>query len=235
MENSGKAYKVTYKTYFNERLKKSFFHTTLMHPLYVQLIFDRTPLYFKSYYYDLFSKSKYAIRVAGRVFTPDIKEIITKEEKLAEFIIDKNLPSFSLDLFKKEYAFYSRDLLDIMEASFMDYLFIFLQDEGMAFFAETIRNGAADCKLYDLALDMKKALHPSLYKKFIENSFYLAPPYLPLYAFTEKPKRTPFRMLSVMEWEQPATKEKFAAFFALHYPDNNLTEALEKIQEWVNK
>ena len=101
MEKPGKAYKVTYKIYNNERLKKSFFHTKIMHPLYVQVTFDRVPIYFKSYYFDLFSKSKYAIQVAGQVFTPDIKEIIKKEEQLIEFIIDKNLNNFSIDLFKK--------------------------------------------------------------------------------------------------------------------------------------
>ena len=88
MEKITRQYKVTHKTYYNERLKKSLFHTKLMHPLYVQVIFDRIPIIFKSYYFDLFSKPKYAIRVAGQVFTPDIKEIIAKETTLLEFIID---------------------------------------------------------------------------------------------------------------------------------------------------
>jgi hypothetical protein len=105
MEKTGKEYKVTYKTYFNERLKKSQFHTRLMHPLYVQVIFDRIPIIFKSYYFDLFSKPKYAIRVAAQVFTPDIKEIIQKEEALIEFIIEKNRMIFRWNFLKKNMLF----------------------------------------------------------------------------------------------------------------------------------
>ena len=235
MGKTDKAYKVTYKTYYNERLKKSFFHTKLMRPLYVRVTFDRTPIYFKSYYFDLFSKSKYAIRVAGQVFTPDVKEIIKKEETLIEFIIDKNIDNFSLDLFKKEYAFYSRDLLDIMEGDFLDYLFTFLHDEGLPYLADTIKKGASDCKLYDLINDLKKALNSSLYKKLIENSFYLAPPYLPLYKYSEKPKSTPFTILSVLEWENPKTKEGFMKFFKTYYPEYKIAEVLRKIENWVNR
>lgn len=235
MGKKEKTYKVTYKTYHNPRLKEIMFHTKKMRPLYVQVIFDRIPIIFKSYYYDLFSKSKYAIRISGRVHTPDIKEIIKKEETLIEFIVDKNLQNFSLDLFKKEYAFYCRDLLDIMEESFLDYLFNFLHDEGLPYLADTINKGAQDCKMYDLLRDFKKALNPTLYKKLIENSYHYAPPYLPLYAFAQKPQSTPFTMLSMMEWEQPETKENFVAFFKNHSPEYDLEIALNNIRQWVNQ
>jgi hypothetical protein len=235
MEKNKKEYKVAYKTYYNERLKKSSFHNKLVHPLYVQVTFDRVPIYFKSYYFDLFAKPKYAIQEAGQVFTPDVKGIIEKEENLAEFIIDKNLTHFSLQLFKKEYAFYSRDLLDIMEGSFLDYLFTFLQDEGLPFLADTIIKGAPEAKLYELIQDLKRSLNPELYKKLIENSFYYAPPYLPLYAFTLKPKRTPLVCLTVLEWQQPETKARFIDFFKNHYPGIDVSETLKRIEKWVGK
>ena len=235
MEKTSKEYKVTYKTYFNERLKKSQFHTRLMHPLYVQVIFDRIPIIFKSYYFDLFSKPKYAIRVSGQVFTPDIKEIIQKEEALIEFIIEKNRDDFSLELFKKEYAFYCRDLLDLMEADFLDYLFTFLHDEGLPALADTIKKGAADCKSYDIVQDMKRVFNDKTYKKLIEHSFYYAPPYLPLYAFTEKPRRTPLTCFTVMEWEQPDTRDEFAAFFKKYFPGEQSEDAIREIQKKVDK
>lgn len=235
MEKTSKEYKVTYKTYFNERLKKSQFHTRLMHPLYVQVIFDRIPIIFKSYYFDLFSKPKYAIRVSGQVFTPDIKEIIQKEEALIEFIIEKNRDDFSLELFKKEYAFYCRDLLDLMEADFLDYLFTFLHDEGLPALADTIKKGAADCKSYDIVQDMKRVFNDKTYKKLIEHSFYYAPPYLPLYAFTEKPRRTPLTCFTVMEWEQPDTRDEFTAFFKKHFPGEQSEDAIREIQKKVDK
>ncbi|SDX67033.1 hypothetical protein SAMN05444410_12426 [Hydrobacter penzbergensis] len=235
MEKTNKEYKVTYKTYFNERLKKSQFHTRLMHPLYVQVIFDRIPIIFKSYYFDLFSKPKYAIRLAGQVFTPDIKEIIKKEEALIEFIIGKNRDNFSLELFKKEYAFYCRDLLDLMEADFLDYLFTFLHDEGLPALADTIKKGAGNCKAYDIVRDMKSAFNDKTYNTLIENSFYYAPPYLPLYAFAEKPKSTPFTCFTVREWEQPSVKDDFAAFFKKRYPGKQVEDAMLEIQKRVDK
>jgi hypothetical protein len=235
MEKTSKEYKVTYKTYFNERLKKSQFHTRLMRPLYVQVIFDRIPIIFKSYYFDLFSKPKYAIRVAGQVFTPDIKEVIQKEEALIEFIIEKNKAGFSLEYFKKEYAFYCRDLLDLMEEGFQDYLFTFLHDEGLPSLADTIKKGATDCKSYDIVQDMKRVFIDKTYKKLIEHSFYYAPPYLPLYAFTEKPKRTPLTCFTVMQWEQPGTTDEFTTFFKKNFPEHRVEDAIHEIQKMVNK
>ncbi len=235
MNKPGKAYKVTYKTYPNERLKKVLFHTKLMHPLYVQVIFDRIPIIFKSYFFDLFSKPKYAIRISGRVFTPDIKEIIQKEEALVAFIIEKNLDNFSLDIFKKEYAFYGRDLLDLMEDEFLEYLFTFFQDEGLPYFADTLKKGAAESKLYDLVRDFKLVFNPITYQKLIEHSFYYAPPYLALFAFSETPKATPFNCFTVMDWEQDGTKEKFIAFCKARYPGLNVDEAIKQIQQRVFK
>ena len=235
MEKIEKEYKVSSKIYYNNRLKKSLFHEKLMHPLYVQITFDRIPMTFKSYYYNLFSKSKYAIRVGKEVFAPDIKDIIKKEETLIDFIINRNVQSFSLELFIKEYAYFSRDLLDIMEESFLDYLFTFFHDEGLPFLAHTINEGSSDGKLYDLVGDMKSAFNPLLYKKLIENSFHFAPPYLPLYSFTEKPKRTLLRCLTVMEWEQPETKRKFIDYLTQSHPEHDIMEILDKVKNCINQ
>ena len=234
MGNTGKEYKVSYKMYYNDRLKKSLFHTRLMYPLYVQVIFDRIPIIFKSYYFDLFSKAKYAIRIAGEAHSPDVKEIIQKEKILIEFIIDKNKDDFSLELFKKQYAFYSRDLLDIMEEDFLDYLFTFLHDEGLPYLADTIRKGSKDSQLYDLVRDIKIAFNSTIYKKLIENSFYYAPPYLPLYAFAEELKLTPLTSLTVMEWKEPETKDKFISFYKERYPGHSVEDAIKKIKKRVN-
>lgn len=233
MEKSAKEYKITYKTFFHDGLKKSLFHNKLTHPLYVQVIFDRIPIIFKSYYFDLFSKSKYAIKAAGKLVIPNIKEIIKKETTLIDFIIEKNRQSFSLDIFKKEYALYSRDLIDIMEEKFSDYVFVFFHDEGLPFLASTIKKGVPGLNLYDLVHDIKRALNESLYKKLIENSFYYAPPYLPLYAFAEEIKRRQPLSITVMEWEQEL-KEDFIAFFKKHYLDKNIEETLKKIKNSIH-
>jgi hypothetical protein len=228
-----KTYSVTYKTYYNDRLNKVSFHGKQTYPLYIQVTYNRKSHFFKSYYFNLFSKAKYGINVAGKIYAPDLKDIIKKEETLIEFVIDKNPESFSLDLFKKEYAFYSRDLLDIMEDTFLDYLHTFLHDEGLPNMAETVRPGVLTSKAYELVRDMRKAFNPTLYKKLVESSLYYAPPYLLLYEFSEKPQQTALRIFTVMEWEQVGIKNKFEFFFKKNYPDNDLAEILREIQKWV--
>jgi len=204
-----------------------------MFPLYIQVTFDRIPITFKSYYYDLYAKPKYATRAGSKIHIPEIKAIIKKEETLLEYIIDKNLENFSLTKFKERYAYYSRDLLDIMEADFLNYVYIFLNDEGMPFLAETIKSGAIDSNAFHLVGDMKMSMKESLYKKLEENSLYYAPPYLPLYAFCEKIKGSIFATLTVMEWEQPGTKEGFIKFSKKHYPEKDIEETMQEIEKWV--
>jgi hypothetical protein len=120
-----KTYRVTYKTYFNDRLKKVIFHGVHTYPLYVQVTFDRKTIVFKSYYFELFSKPRYAILQTDKIHSPTIKYIIEKENELIDFIIDKTLPNFSLEVFKREYNLYCKDLCDEMEEGFMEYIYFF--------------------------------------------------------------------------------------------------------------
>jgi hypothetical protein len=226
-----KEYRVTYKTYYNDRLKQTNFHGKLMYPLYVQVTFDRKSIFFKSFFFDLFSKPKYAARIGGEVFGPNIKDIIKKEESLIEFIIDKNRDNFSLELFKTEYAYYGRDLLDMMEPGFLEYLYTFLHDEGLPYLAETVRLGSLTCKLYDLVLDFKRCLNPKLYQKLWENSFYYSPPYLVLCAFNEKPQQTLLKVFTVMDWELLGSKVKLTEFLNKYYPTIEALEFIEDIKK----
>jgi len=230
-----KAYKVSYNIYYNDRLKETFFHGKLTYPLYVQITFDRKPIYFKSYYFDLFSKPRYVIFMDGNMYGPKLEEIIQKETELIEFIIDKHVSEFSLDLFKKEYAYYSKDLCDMMEEKFVEYLFLFFQDEGMADLATTVQQGAKLRIVYNVIRDMKKALNPPLYKKLIENSFYHAPPYLPLFGFMQQTKKWPMLSLSVMEWEKPGTKDAFQTYVQQQYREQDLAEVVRDVENWLQR
>jgi hypothetical protein len=183
----------------------------------------------------LFSKPKYAARIAGKVFGQNVNDIIKKEESLIEFIIDKNRDNFSLDLFKREYAYYGRDLLDMMEPGFLEYLYTFLHDEGLPYLAETVNLGSLTCKLYDLVLDFKRCLNPKLYQKLWENSFYYSPPYLVLCAFNEKPQQTLLKVFTVMDWEMSGARESFIDYLRKNYPNSNLVEILKTIEKCVFK
>lgn len=228
-----KTYKVTYKTYFNDRLKKVFLHGVLTYPLYVQLTFDRKTIVFKSYYFDLFSKPRYLIFMNGRMHGPSIKEIIKKENELIDFIIDKNLANCSLEKLKQDYTFYSKDLCDEMEAGFIDYLFVFFQDKKMPSLATTIKEGVKFRIAYEVVRDLKIALVVGLYSELTENSFYYAPPYLPLYGFMEQIKKWPMLCFTVMEWQDTKIKEKFTVYVNSYFKSKNVGEVTEQIEKVI--
>lgn len=115
-------YKITYKTYLNERLKQVDFHGQLTYPLYVQVTFERKTIFFKSYYFELFAKSRYFLVVPGAGSKgPSLEQVIEKENEVINFILNKFKDDFSLEKFKTAYAYYSKDLCDITERGFVDY------------------------------------------------------------------------------------------------------------------
>jgi hypothetical protein len=228
-----KTYKVSYKTYFNDRLKQVYFHGKLTYPLYIQVTFDRKTIFFKSYYFELFSKPRYFLSVAGLTGGPSIEDIIKKEHEVIDFIIDKNLESFSLDLFKQEYAYYSKDLCDITEEGFIDYMYIFFQDKGMPDLAVTLRQGSRFRIVYNVVRDMKRAFNKPLYDELVENSFYFAPPYLPLYGFMQQTKKWPMLSLTVVEWEDVNTKARFTEYMQKYHPDKDAGEVMKEIDKWL--
>lgn len=59
----------------------------------------------------------------------------------------------------------------------------------MPAFAVTVQQGSKFRIVYDVVRDMKGAFNKPLYDELIENSFYYAPPYLPLYRFMQQTKK----------------------------------------------
>lgn len=229
-----KTYKISHKTYFNDRLKQVFFHGKPTYPLYVQVTFDRKTIVFKSYYFELFSKPRYSLSVAGLSKGPSIEDIIAKENTLIDFVIAKTLENFSLDLFKQEYAFYSKDLCDVTEEGFIDYMFTFFHDKGMPDLATTVRQGSRFRIVYNVVQDMKRAFNKPLYDELVENSFYYAPPHLPLYGFMQQTKKWPMLSLTVMEWEDIKTKARFAEYVQKYYPDKDAGEVIRQLDKWLD-
>lgn len=227
-----RTYQVTYKVYHNERLKKVPFHGKLVFPLYLRLTFDRRTTEYRSNLFDLFMQPKYAIRISGEIFPPPIEKVIQREEKLIEFIIDRHSGDFSLELFKKEYEYYSRDLLNEMESGFAIYLDTFFDDEGMPFLGDALANNYLEVSLHDVILDLKRAIRPDLFGHLIAQSFLFAPPYFPLFQFTEKQFGRPLTALTLMDWENPAIQDGFKAYMKKNYPDQDLTTVLGLIKQW---
>lgn len=224
-----KTYKVTYKTYFNERLKHVSFHGKLTHPLYVQVTFDRRTIFFKSYYFELFSKPRYLLLAAGKKRGPSVEEVIAKENELIDFVIDQTLENFTLERFKEQYNYYCRDLCDITEDGFREYLYTFLSDKGMPSLADTIKAGSKSRILHDVVQDLKLAIKPALYEELIENSYHYASPYLPLFGFMMQLKKWPLLSLSVMEINLPNVKSELSAYIERCYPARMMIETINKV------
>lgn len=228
-------YKITYKTYLNERLKQTDFHGQLTYPLYVQVTFERKTIFFKSYYFELFSKPRYFLIVPGAGSKgPSMEQVIEKENEVINFILDKFKDDFSLEKFKTAYAYYSKDLCDITERGFVDYLYTFFWDKGSPHIGDLIKWGGNHVVAYDLVRDFKRTFNRSLYDELVENSFYYAPPYLPVYGYMQQTKRWPMLCLTMMEWDSAETKADFKTYVEKYYPTMKSTELIGQVNNWPN-
>lgn len=224
--------KISYRIYYNERLKQVDFHGQQTHPLYIQVTFNRRPIYFKSYYFELFSKPRYFLVVPGIGSKgPDIAEVIEREKEVIEFIIEKHKDNFSLDVFKTAYAHYSKDLCDTTEKGFIDYLFHFFWDEGMPAYRDVFSQGSKKVIAFEMVRDMKRSFNQPLYERLIGHSLYYAPPYLPLYGFMERRKRWPMLILTVMEMEENETKTAFKEYLIHNFPQRPALEILAEVEK----
>lgn len=227
--------KISFKTYLNDRLKQVDFHGQLTFPLYVQVTYERKPIYFKSYYFELFSKPRYLLTVPGvGSKAPTIDQIIERENEVISFIIEKYKDNFTLELFKSTYAYYSKDLCDMMEYGFVKYLQTFFWDEGNPAFGDVLLQGCKNVIAFDVVRDFKRVLSKPFYEKLVTNSLYYAPPYLPIYAFMTQTKRWPMIILTVMEFDQSDTKEAFLQYTTKFYPQRPAEELLERALNSIN-
>ncbi|MBX9449608.1 MAG: hypothetical protein KL787_07870 [Taibaiella sp.] len=223
-----KDYKITYKVYHNERLKKVFFHGRMTYPLYVQVTYMRKSIFFKSYYFDLLSSPKYMLQAAGLVGGPKLEDVFKLENELLAFIMTKHKDDFSFDEFRQWYDFYGADLCSLTEEGFVHYLHTFFEDKGRPSFADAIREGCRVRVPHDVVRDMKALLLPEVYRELIGNALFYAPPYLPLYGFMRQVKRWPLLLLSVREWLDEATRQDFDDYIGKRY-DAETTDTIREL------
>jgi len=227
--------KISFKTYLNDRLKQVDFHGQLTFPLYVQVTYERKPIYFKSYYFELFSKPRYLLTVPGvGSKAPTIDEIIGRENEVISFILEKYKDNFSMELFKSAYAYYSKDLCDVMENGFIKYLHTFFWDEGNPAIGDVLLEGCKNVVPFNVVRDFRRVFTKTAYEKLVANSLYYAPPYLPIYAFMQETKRWPMLIFTVMEFDLPENKEAFLEYVKNYYPDRPAEELLERALKWID-
>jgi hypothetical protein len=222
--------KISYKTYYNDRLKEVDFHGQQTYPLYVQVTYERKTIFFKSYYFELFSKPRFFLDVPGAgTKGPELGLAIRKEQEVIDFIIDKHQNDFSLEVFKDAYNYYSKDVCDLAEGGFRDYLFTFFWDEGSPHLGDLVKQGGKHVVAYDLVRDFKRTFQKEKYDKLVKNSFEYAPPYLPLYGFMSERKRWPELCLSMMEFRDLETAIEFRAYMERVHPGVNVLELAKEV------
>jgi hypothetical protein len=170
-------YDVTYKTYYNDRIKPVPFRGKESHPLYVQVTFDRRTIFFKSYYFELFRQKKYDSQ------PPTPAQIEKFEGRVIDYIIARNTDRFSLDLLQYEYKLYSADVLDTFEKPFLEWLAGFLRAERLPGLAAMIAQGTEEFLAIQLCDDLKAGLQPDLVSRIEEKAIRETEPYYLLAAF----------------------------------------------------
>lgn len=225
-----KTSKISYKTYYNARLKEVSFHDRTTLPLYIQVTYRGNNTQFRSYYFDLFSKARYSLSIGFDVYGPKLEDIEKLEIELIEFIIAKLGSNFSLVVMKEYYEIYGRDLCDVMEPAFRDYLYQFMWDEGMQDLGITIREGGKYRFLYSVVRDMKKALKKELHDKLIKNALDHAPPYLALFGFMDTVKKWPMLSLSIKDWESNNTKDQFTTYVKSHFQLEDIDGIIQEVE-----
>ena len=230
-----KSYKVSFKTYQNDRLNKVNFQGKEIYPLYIQISFDRKTIYFKSYYFDLLANPQYVIRHFTGNKVPNINEVIAKEEKLINYIVDKHSDSFSLDLFKEWYTRYSKDLLSMMEQGFKDYLYFFFNDEGFNLLARMVKDIGQNESGFTILEGIRNALKPALAARLLKNAAYYAPPYLPLVALAQKSGDRYLPTLSVFEWQNPEVQNSLDTMFQKEFTSYEGNKVREQVENLIAK
>jgi hypothetical protein len=223
--------KISFKLYQNERIHSVSFHGQEVHPLYVQLIHDRKPVYFKSYFFDLLSNEKYIISGGAEDQHPNIDDVISKEERLLNYLTQPGL--FSFDTLKEDYVRGSFDLLYCMDADFKEYMMVFFCDEGKPEFARIVLGARSMITSNGILEAFKGSLKPALYSKLIEHAAYYAPPYLPLEAFSKTLSKDAFSTFSLYEWNDPAIQVSFKEFLQGKYPNYNLKDVQQAARKVV--
>ncbi|MCE7041391.1 hypothetical protein [Dyadobacter sp. CY312] len=210
--------KLSFKVYSNNRLQPVSFHGQPTSPLYIQVIYNKKPIYFKSSYFDQLSHPKYAIQSILGHQPPVSDQIVALEERLLGHLTNKYSDDFQLDTFKREYYLLSYDLLFTLEEGFQRYLTTFFQDQGLPVLSFLVAAGGTRSTSEHILNDLKISLDKQLFRKLTEGAVHYAPPYIPLCAFLRSSKRQIVPILSVQEWTSVNFKSDFKAFLHANYP-----------------
>ena len=224
----------TFRIYHQQRVKyMSQFFGSDMYPLYIRVTYGTRSLNFKSHCFEQLLKAKYQTGVRLGHAAPALDEVIRMETELIEFLIRSHRDDFSLSVFRKEYDFYTYDLLDKLDEDFKQYLVSFFHREGMPSIAYLLENQRAKLTA-DLVLDdLKRSLSKPVYDKMIETSLYAAPPYIPLLEFYRKHQPNGTGMLLAYQFQQQDFETELNDFIQASFPDYKLNHPYRFVSNYL--
>src|SRR5450631_3083910 len=166
-------YSVSYKTYYNERLKTRELRGRVIHPLYIQMTYDRRTIFFKSNFFDLFARPKYD-------FLPTtLAQIEELEHRVIDTLIDRNAERFYLARMLNEYKIASQDILDSFDGPFKSWLADYWKKEGFPGLGGMLEYAPDEVCAIRIWDDLQKVLDPERFEK-MEDQAVRAGPYLPV-------------------------------------------------------
>ena len=158
-------YVINYKTYINTKLKPVLFQGEPTYPLYVQISYKRRTIFFKSYYFELFSKFRFFSNNKSK-FRITTEYVIKKENDLISYLVDKYSDEFSLNLIRKAYKYYSLDLLTEFEDEFKMSLFLYHMQKGLPHVGKIIANCDPGIGIYNVIQELSIKFLPGYYDEF---------------------------------------------------------------------
>lgn len=228
-----KAYKISYKPFFNDRLKEVQFHGKSTYPLYIQVIYRRKTILFKSYYFELFSKKRYELKKANKVVSPSLHEIAAMEVELMDYITLRLGKALTIESFKNAYYYFGKDLCESTEEKFRVHMFTFFLNKKMGALAHTLAKGSETEVLQEVLLDLKKIIEVQLYNELVISAIETDQPYIPLYEFMTKKRSLPMQYLTVKDWETGSTAHDFSEYLDKNYEKNKYSIE-QAVKNWIN-
>lgn len=167
-----------------------------MHPLYLQVTYDRKTIFFKSYYFELFARPKYAF------LATNILQVMDLESGLLDALIDEDVERFTLEGLLGKYKIWSVDVLDSCDGSFKQLLAGVLRGEGLVALAgilEEVGDSVAGIRVWR---ELERSLDRGLFKRMEERIVGEGHPYLPLVTYVLETSPDGPMCLSLWEWKE---------------------------------
>jgi hypothetical protein len=218
-------YDVSHKTYFNTRIKPVFFQGGEMHPLYVQVTYDRKTIFFKSYYFELFAQPKYDF------LGVTLAQIDELEGRAIDYFLSMAWKHFSLDGLLQQYRAISVDILDSFDDSFRRWLGVSLGVEGFPGLAGILgqpMDAVAGIRIWD---DVAKILDPTIFERVEAKLLNDRHPYIPLAIYVrDKYPAGPF-CLPLHEWHSIEKRVELELFLDKSFGKRNWGRMARQVRD----